>query len=215
MVRVLIVDENPVMELGLRSLLDAHPDIDVVGGMPRGGAVADTIRLGGSDVILLSISPVDTERVRALAREARGARIVLLTSAADPPELSYAVAAGAHSCVLHGHFEPRELAEVVVATASGQSRLSAPVVSGLVAWLHGDVSASARPPGSRLTSREEEVMSLIGDGLSNRAIADHLFISEKTVKNHVHSIYKRLGVKDRDRAIRRWREVNSVSRMYE
>lgn len=210
MVRVLIVDEHPVMELGLRSLLDAHPDIDVVGGVPHGGAAAGAIRLNGPDVILLSLSPLDTERVRALAREARSARIVLLTSVAEPPMLSSAVAAGAHSCVLHGHFEPGDLGEIVVATACGQSYLSAPVVSGLVAWLHGDVSASPRPPGTGLTSREAEVMTLIADGLGNRAIADRLFISGKTVKNHVYSIYKRLGVKDRDHAIRRWHEVNTM-----
>jgi two-component system nitrate/nitrite response regulator NarL len=202
MVRVLVLDENSVMEFGLRSLLNAHPDIDV-GGMPDGAAVADALRLSSPDVILFSISPLDTDRVRALARDARGARIVLLTSVAEPAALSRAVAAGAHSCVVHGHFEPRELAEVVVATACGQSHLSAPVVTGLVAWLHGNAFVNPRPVGAGLTAREIEVMSLITGGLSNRGIADRLFISEKTVKNHVHSIYKRLGAEDRGHAIRR------------
>lgn len=210
MVRVLIVDENPVMGLGLRSLLNTHPDIDVVGVAPDGGAAQDAIGRNGSDVILLSVSPPDTDRVRALARDARGARIVLVTSAAEPPVLSSAVAAGAHSCVVHGHFEPRDLAEVVVATAEGQSHLSAPVVSGLVAWLHDGVATNPRAARPGLTSREVEVMGLIAGGLSNRRIADHLFISEKTVKNHVHSIYKRLGAKDREHAIRRWCEVNAT-----
>ena len=207
MVRVLILDENSVMRLGLRSLLAAHPDIDVVGGMPDGAAVADALRQSSPDVILFSISPLDAGRVRALARDAHGARIVLLTSDAEPAALSRAVAAGAHSCVLHGHFEPRELAELVVATACGQSHLSAPVVTGLVTWLHGN--ANPQPVEAGLTSREIEVMSLIIGGLSNRGIADRLFISEKTVKNHVHSIYKRLGVEDRGHAIRRWRDVTT------
>jgi DNA-binding NarL/FixJ family response regulator len=147
MVRVLVLDENSVMRLGLRSLLNAHPDIDVVGDMPDGAAAADALRLSSPDVILFSISPLDTDRVRALARDARGARIVLLTSVAEPAALSRAVAAGAHSCVLHGQFQPGELAEVVVATACGQSYLSAPVVNGLVAWLQGDVLTSPRPVG--------------------------------------------------------------------
>lgn len=212
MVRVLILDENSVMRLGLRSLLNAHPDIDVVGAMPDGAAAADALRLSSADVILFSISPLDTDRVRALARDAHGARIVLLTSAAEPTALSRAVAAGAHSCVLHGHFEPGELAEVVVATACGQSHLSAPVVTGLVAWLQGDVFTNPRPVGPGLTSREIEVMRLITGGLSNRGIADRLFISEKTVKNHVHSIYKRLGAEGRGHAIRRWRDVTANGR---
>jgi two-component system, NarL family, nitrate/nitrite response regulator NarL len=207
MVRVLIVDKNSVMELGLRSLLKTHPGIEVMGRMPDGVTTADAILLGSPDVILLSDSPLDIDRVRTLAREARGARIVLLTSPAAPPVLSRAVAAGAHSCVLHGHFEPAELAEVVLATACGQSHLSGTVVSGLVAWLHGNVSMNRLPMGPGLTPREIEIMSLITDGLSNRNIADRLFISEKTVKNHVHSIYKRLGAEDRDHAIRRWRDV--------
>jgi DNA-binding NarL/FixJ family response regulator len=215
MVRVLVLDENSVMRLGLRSLLNAHPDIDVVGGMPDGAAAADALRLSSPDVILFSISPLDTDRVRALARDARGARIVLLTSVAEPAALSRAVAAGAHSCVLHGQFQPGELAEVVVATACGQSYLSAPVVNGLVAWLQGDVLTSPRPVGPGLTSREIEIMRLITGGLSNRGIADRLFISEKTVKNHVYSIYKRLGAEDRGHAIRRWRDVTSNGRAHE
>jgi DNA-binding NarL/FixJ family response regulator len=215
MVRVLLLDDNSVMQVGLRSLLNAHPDIDVVGGMPDGAAAADALRLSSPDVILFSISPLDTDRVRVLARDARGARIVLLTSATEPAALSRAVAAGAHSCVLHGHFEPGELAEIVVATACGQSYLSPPVVTGLVAWLQGDVFTNSRPVGAGLTSREIEVMRLITGGLSNRGIANRLFISEKTVKNHVYSIYKRLGAEGRGHAIRRWRDVSANGRAHE
>lgn len=200
MVRVLIVDENPVMELGLRSLLTGHPGIEVAGDAP--------------DVILLSVSPLDAERVRVIARDGGRARIVLLTPAAEPAELSSAVAAGAHSCLVHGQFEPRELAEVIVSTAGGQSRLSVPVVSGLVAWLHRG-STSPRSVTAGLTRREAEVMGLISGGLSNRGIADRLFISEKTVKNHVHSIYKRLGAADRAHAIRSWRDVRATGRIHE
>ncbi|MGH3388428.1 MAG: LuxR C-terminal-related transcriptional regulator [Actinomadura sp.] len=207
---MLIVDENPVMELGLRSLLTDHPDIEVVGAMPDGGMTADAIRACAPDVILFSVSRPDADRVRTLARHAGGARIVLLTAAAEPPSLSSAMAAGAHSCLLHGHFEPRELAEVVVATARGQSHLSAAVAGDLISWLHGNVAMNPRPVAPGLTPREIEIMILISGGLSNRGIADRLVISEKTVKNHVHSIYKRLGAEDRDHAIRRWRVMTST-----
>jgi DNA-binding NarL/FixJ family response regulator len=210
MERVLIVDENPVMELGLRSLLTAHPDIEVVGAMRDGGTTADAIQVCDPDVILFSVSQPDPDRVRTLARHAGGARIILLAAAAEPSLLSSAVAAGAHSCLLHGHFEPRELAEVVVATARGRSHLPAAVTGVLVSWLHGKVAMNPRPAGPRLTPREIEIMILISGGLSNRGIADRLVISEKTVKNHVHSIYKRLGAEDRDHAIRRWRAVTTT-----
>lgn len=209
MVRALIVDENPVMELGLRSLLNDHPEIEVVGGTPNGGPMADMIHAHGPDVILLSASPPAPDRIRALTRDGHGARVVVLTSMAETAVLLRAVAAGAHSCVLHGHFEPQELAEVVLATARGESRLSDTVVAGLVMWLHGNVSMDPRRPGPGLTPREIEIMDLIGGGLSNRGIAARLVISEKTVKNHVHSIYKRLGADDRDHAIKRWQELKS------
>jgi DNA-binding NarL/FixJ family response regulator len=209
MVKVCIVDANPVMEIGIRSLLKAHPEIEVVGGASNGDPTADVIRLHDPDVILLSASPSDDDRVRAFARDGRGARIVVLTSAAEPSVLLRTVAAGAHSCVLHGDFEPGELAEVVLATARGQSRLPATVLAGVVQWLHGDMTIGPRAPEPGLTRREAEIMSLITGGLSNRGIADRLVISEKTVKNHVHSIYKRLGANGRDHAIRRWRDAKA------
>ncbi|MCW2903081.1 MAG: Two-component system response regulator [Streptosporangiaceae bacterium] len=209
MVRVLVLDENPVMELGLHSLLNADPEIEVVGGPSNGSPMAEVIRLHGPDVILLGASPPAADRIRALARDGRGARIIVLTSVADPAVLLRAVAAGAHSCIIHGHFKPRELAEVVLATARGQSCLSATVVAALVMWLHGNVSVDPRRSGPGLTPREIEIMGLISGGLNNRRIADRLVISEKTVKNHVHSIYKRLGADGRDHAIERWHEVKS------
>jgi DNA-binding CsgD family transcriptional regulator len=89
--------------------------------------------------------------------------------------------------------------------------LSPPVVTALVAWLHNGGGSAARQSRQdpRLTTREIEIMELISAGLNNRRIADRLVISEKTVKNHVHSIYKRLGATGRDHAVERWRKLNA------
>lgn len=214
MVRVFIVDENPVMELGLRSLLGDHPEIEVVGDASNGGPMAGAVPAHGVDVILLSASPPNPVRIRALARHGGGARIALLTSAAEQSVLLRALAAGAHSCILHGHFEPQEVAAMVLATAYGQSFLSSTVAVCLVTWLHGNASMDTRPRLG-LTPREIEIMELIRGGLSNRGIADRLIISEKTVKNHVHSIYKRLGSDGRENAIQRWNDLQSAARTNE
>lgn len=214
MVRVFIVDENPVMELGLRSLLGDHPEIEVVGDASNGGPVAGALLTHGVDVILVSASPPNPGKIRALARHGGGARIALLTSADEQSVLLRALAAGAHSCILHGHFEPQEVATMVLATAYGQSFLSSTVATFLVTWLHGNASMDPRPRLG-LTPREIEIMELISGGLSNRAIADRLIISEKTVKNHVHSIYKRLGSDSRDNAIQRWNDLQSAARTHE
>lgn len=211
MVKVLVIEENPVLRLGVVSLLTANSEIELVGEDANFRPNADdTLGRYGPDVILFGASPPSTERIRVLARNSFGARLAVLTSTTDPGVLLRVLTAGAHSCVVHGHFQPQSLPRTVLATAGGESVLSPPVVTALVAWLHkGGHATEQLQQGPRLTTREIEIMELISAGLNNRRIADRLFISEKTVKNHVHSIYKRLGAVGRDHAIECWRKLNS------
>jgi two-component system nitrate/nitrite response regulator NarL len=188
MAKVLIDDENPVLRIGFEALLNTVPEIEVI----RGGRLSrlESVRRYAPDVIVLCPAP----------------RIVLVTSADDPRLLVAAIEAGAHSCAVHGHFEPPELVRIILDTAHGGSYLSPPAVTALVRWLHrGGAPESRRRPG--LTQRETEIMELIAEGLANRAIADRLFIAEKTVKNHIHNIYKRLKADGRDHAVARWRDL--------
>jgi len=184
--KVLIDERNPVLRMGLEALLGAVPGLDVV-GVP-----------GEPDVVVLGAAEPPLEEIAELAG---GPRVVVLTSADDPRVLARTIEAGAHSCLVHGHFEPADLITVVLDAVRGASHLSPPVVTALVQHLHG-----ARAGRSGLTQREAEIMELVAAGLGNRAIAARLFISEKTVKNHVHSIYRRLRADGRAHAVARWRE---------
>lgn len=210
MVKVLVIDDNPVLGLGVFSLLADNPEIELLDRPLNFRPNVQALGEYGPDVIVLGASPPAIEHIRVLARNGFGARLAVLTSTTNPGVLLRVLAAGAHSCVVHGHFEPQALPRTVLATARGESVLSPPVVTALVTWLHGGGSVAGLPQQvPRLTSREIEIMELISAGLNNRRIADRLVISEKTVKNHVHSIYKRLGATGRDHAVERWSKLNS------
>ncbi|WP_460366831.1 LuxR C-terminal-related transcriptional regulator [Actinocorallia lasiicapitis] len=172
--------------------------------MPELTVVADR-----PDVVVLGVA--DHAAFREIEERRLTGRIVVLTAMESPALYVKALSAGAFACLVYGHFGANELAAAIKAAAIGQAYLSPPVVTALVGWLHG--TASARPNRTRsfdhdLTPREAEIMALIADGYSNRRIAAHLFISEKTVKNHVHQIYRRLKADSRDHAIQRWRDIN-------
>jgi DNA-binding NarL/FixJ family response regulator len=210
-VRVLIVSDNPVSRIGFASLLDPVPRVVVAGGAPADRAPA-AVRDHAPDVVLLDASPPHPGAVGGLVRAAAAVRIVVVTATQDPHVLVQVLAAGAHGCLTYGHFEPADLADVLVAAGRGESSLSPPVVTALVRWLHdGPRRRVPAWPGPGLTAREAEILDLIAAGLTNRQIARRLVIAEKTVKNHAHQIYRRLGATGREHAIARWRELRPVS----
>ncbi|GAA2595140.1 response regulator transcription factor [Actinomadura fulvescens] len=227
-VKVLIAEENPVIRLGLHtSLKNAHPALVVVGdgdgdeggdsgggggGTGGGGghagdhALVDRVRRHRPQVVLLGGPPLG-ERVTALHNADLRTRVIVLSAGVSPRSLVRVLAAGAHGCLLYGHFEPCELVDVVRAVAEGEACVSPPVMTALVRGLHeGELTVSGRR--ALLTPREAEIMDLVAAGLTNRQIAARLVIAEKTVKNHVHQIYKRLGVYDREHAAFRWNELD-------
>ncbi|MFG2001909.1 LuxR C-terminal-related transcriptional regulator [Spirillospora sp. NPDC048911] len=212
-VKVLIAENNPVIRLGLRASLTEHPALVVVGGDEEAGhahALVAQVREHRPRVVLLGGPPPLGERVAALHNADLGTRVIVLSTGVNPRSLVRVLAAGAHGCLLYGHFEPGELVDVVRAVAEGEACVSPPVMTALVRGLHdGELTVS----GERallLTPREAEIMDLVAAGLSNRQIAERLVIAEKTVKNHIHQIYKRLGVYDRDHAIFRWNELHGT-----
>jgi two-component system nitrate/nitrite response regulator NarL len=200
---VLIDDENPVLRIGFEALLKSVPELEVIpnGRLPR----LERVHRYAPEVIVLGARVPPVEEILELARVRPASHIMMVTSADDPRLLVRAIEAGAHSCVVHGHFEPEDLVRIVLGAARGESHRSPPAVTALVRRLHGGGTAETRSPG--LTRREAEIMELIVAGLPNRAIADRLFISEKTVKNHIHNIYKRLKADGREHAVARWRDL--------
>jgi len=189
MIRVLIADDHELMRNGLRAILDAQQDIEVVGEAEHGAlAVENAIRLH-PDVVIMDIRMPrldGIEATRRLAVQGEKAPKVLVLTTFDLDEYVYqALRAGAAGFLLKDT-PPRQLAEAVRTIAAGESLLAPAVTKRLIA---------------ELTERELEVLQLITRGLSNAEIGARLFLSEATVKTHVTRILSKLGVRDRVQAV--------------
>jgi DNA-binding NarL/FixJ family response regulator len=194
-IRVLVVDDHPVVRQGLRTFLDLQDDITVVGEAADGaGAVAAAGELR-PDVVLLDLRMPGSDGVAALhgLKEQRNpARVLVVTSHPEPAAVLPAVRAGAVGYV-YKDVDPPALAAAIRAVHAGHVLLH-PDVARLLA------AGDAQPGGVRLTGREREVLAEIARGRSNREIARALSVSEKTVKTHVSAILTKLGVQDRTQA---------------
>jgi NarL family two-component system response regulator LiaR len=196
-IRVLLVDDHPVVRQGLRALLSTHEGIEVVGEADDGeAAVAAADRLS-PDVVLMDVVMPGLDGVEALRRigERRPqTRVVMLTSYADERRAMEAVDAGASGFLLKDA-SPRDVAAAIRAAHRGEAVLHPAVAAKLLA-------ERRRPPAAHadLTARELDVLRLIARGLQNKQIAAQLHVSEKTVKTHVSAILRKLGVTDRTQA---------------
>jgi DNA-binding NarL/FixJ family response regulator len=194
-VRVLIVDDHPVVREGLRAVLSAEPDLLVVGDCGRGD---DAVRLATDlrpDVVLMDLRLPGLDGVEATIRIMAGstANVLVLTTYDSDGDIVRALAAGATGYLLKD--TPRDdLVRGVRAAARGETVLAPPVAARLVTHVRG-------PAVPALTPRETEVLRGIAGGLSNPDIGRLLYISEATVKSHVTRIFEKLGVNDRTAAV--------------
>lgn len=197
--RLLIADDHTVVRAGLRALLEGEPDLEVV-AEAGSGEEAVALALGlAPDLVLMDLRFAGTSRgidgieaVRRLAAEAAGIPVVMLTSYSGRADIVRALEAGARGYVLKAG-PPEELFRAVRSACVGGMGLAPEIVSDLF----GQVAA----PRPDLTQRETEVVRLMADGHSNRAIAETLFLSEATVKTHLVRIYRKLGVDNRAAAV--------------
>lgn len=204
-VRALVVDDNAVIRMGLVSLLEASGRVEVVGEAANGPEAINQADACQPDVILLDVRMPLADGVQVAPALAARARVLMLTYSDDPDIVSGALRAGATGYIVHGHADPDELVRAVVGTARGEVFLSPGPAATLVAdWR--DAPRVATPDRERfgLSTREREVMDLIAAGKANVAIAEELYLSEKTVKNHVNRIYAKLGVTTRTEAVAIW-----------
>jgi DNA-binding NarL/FixJ family response regulator len=204
-IRVLIVDDNPVIRRGVAALLSDDDDIRIVGEAGDGREAMAVAAKEHPDVVLLDIRMPVMDGVAAAAKLSERARVMMLTYTDESEMVVEAIRQGASGYLIHGQFEAEELAGRIRQLAAGETVLS-PAVVGTV------FDALRRPPGSpdeasgpaSLTSREREVMNLISQGLTNQQIAERFVLSEKTVKNHVNRIYGKLGATNRAHATALW-----------
>jgi DNA-binding NarL/FixJ family response regulator len=195
-IRVLIVDDHPVVRDGLRGVLDGEADMEVVGEAGHGAEALARVRATGVDVVLMDLRmPVmgGVEAIKELRRTAPDVRVLVLTTYDTDRDVLPAVEAGATGYLLKD--TPRdELVRAVRAAHRGEAVLS-PAVAGR---LMGQVRA---PVQDALSARELEVLRLVAAGWTNRETAQRLFISEATVKTHLLHVYAKLEVRDRASAV--------------
>jgi DNA-binding NarL/FixJ family response regulator len=205
-IRLVIVDDHPLVRRGLCELFAAEGDIDVVDAVGDGDEAVRSVLAQRPDVVLMDVSMPDidgieaTRRVLAVRPETR---VVMLTSFAEHERVIEALDSGAIGYILKDA-ESDELVRGVRAAAAGDSPLSPRAARALVTARRG------RRPFEELTARELDVLKLVARGLSNKQIAWRLAISEKTVKAHMTSIFGRIGVGDRTQAAL-WAQRHGVS----
>lgn len=218
-VGVLIVDDNPVVRMGLWSLLAVDDAIEVVGEASSGPEAVRAARELSPDVVLLDVRMPEGGGLDVLPELVGDSKVLMLTYSDEPAVVSEALRAGATGYLVHGAFESRELVRAIKDTADGRSRLSPSAAAVLMQGVRGGAGApAAEPPAAvsapappavgadvvrrhRLSRREVEICSLLVEGASNADIAAALFIEEKTVKNHINRIFAKLGASSRSEAI--------------
>jgi DNA-binding NarL/FixJ family response regulator len=207
-IRVLVADDHAVFRHGLKALLDSEPGIDLVGEAASGREAVESSATLAPDVVLMDLQMPGINGIEATRRILQAnprVGIVVLTMFEDDESVFSAMRAGARGYVLKGG-EPAEIMEVLRAVAKGEAHFGPEIarrITGFFSILRTD-PAEAFP---ELTAREREILDLIARGHGNQEIARRLFLSPRTVRNHISHIFSKLQIADRAQAIVRAREA--------
>ena len=199
--RVLIADGSPMFRRGLTGLLNGHPELDVVGEASDAGELRESARELHPDVVVVDAAiPGGTEEAAGeLMREAPGVSILMLSATGSMVEATRALGGGTSGYVLK-EAEPELLVAAIIAAAHGYAVSPRPIMH--------EMGRAGNPLGHHyqlldgLSPREFEVLRDLADGMTTKMLANRLGISEKTVRNHIASMYAKLGLHDRSQLVR-------------
>jgi DNA-binding NarL/FixJ family response regulator len=193
LIRILTVDDHPVLRKGLAALVNAEPDLKLVAEASNGKEAIEAFRSHQPDITLMDIQmpgPDGIQTIESIRSEFPDARIIVLTTYTGDTQVVRALKAGARAYVLKGHVLD-ELLDTIRAVHAGKKRIPPDVAAELADHATDDA----------LTEREVDVLRLIAAGNGNKQIADVLSISEATVKSRVTNILSKLGANDRAHAV--------------
>ncbi len=204
-ISVIVADDHPVFRQGLRALMEGVPDIELTGEAADGEEAVRSALEGRPDVVLMDLrmpglNGIEATR-RIVAAEPR-IGILVLTMFEDDDSVFAAMRAGARGYLLKGS-DLEEVTRAIRAVASGEAIFGPAIARRLIGYF----SAAGAEAFPELTAREREVLELIAQGRNNRAIAEQLALSLKTVRNHVSNVFNKLQVIDRAGAIVKAREA--------
>ncbi|MBB5775462.1 response regulator transcription factor [Nonomuraea jabiensis] len=212
--RVLVVDDHPLYREGLITALEALPDVEVVGEAPDGH---EAVRLAAEltpDIVVMDLNlpardggPAlnGIDATREIVRHRPETAVLVLTMLDGDDSVFAAMRAGARGYLVKGA-DRQEIARALRAVGSGEVVFSAAIAGRVLSWFASGGRA-ATMPFPELTEREREVLDLVARGLTNAAIAKRLFLSDKTVRNHVSNVFTKLQVADRAEAVARARDA--------
>jgi DNA-binding NarL/FixJ family response regulator len=193
MIRILTVDDHPLLRKGIATLVNVEPDMKLIAEASNGEEAIEQFRLHRPDVTLMDIQMPGLNGIEAITRilgEFSDARIVVLTTYTGDVQVLRALRAGARAYILKGHVH-KELLETIRAVHAGKKRIPPDIAAELAEHAADD----------ELTLREIDVLRLIAGGNSNKQIADRLSVGEATIKSHVTNILSKLGANDRSHAV--------------
>lgn len=200
--KVMLVDDHEVVRQGLRALLEAEEDLEVIAEADGGDAAIGMARSYQPDVIVMDVRMPDgsgVEACREIRSENPDQQIIMLTSFSDDEALFNSIMAGAAGFVLK-QIRGRDLIDAIKKVGAGQSLLDAEVTKRVLERLRRSKFDDKDPKLSRLSPQEERILDMIGEGLTNREIAERINLSDKTVKNYVSTILQKLEVARRAEA---------------